>query len=143
MFRTLIYRYVESRKGIALFVSSLVYSLLLHFVVPLFSILALKPLIIFVAVLVLSVTIALFFLQVSPTICTLRLLGAGQFLCTGFFITYSGLLLLAGALLPAILHSLFSVSWHPLTTTLTCLAIAVILAVPVLLVNSFKPLYIA
>jgi hypothetical protein len=135
MFRMLAYRYFQSRKGISLFAVSLMMSLMLHFVTPLLdqSLPATHVLLAIIGTMILCVCVGLYYLQAAPAIGTLKLMGTSAWMCLRLFMGYTAFLTLAIALFPAILHSLFAWSFRPMITTMTCVGIAIILPVPVLL----------
>ncbi|MFG0250180.1 MAG: hypothetical protein ACF8OB_14930 [Phycisphaeraceae bacterium JB051] len=135
MFRTLTQRYIQSHKGILLGVVSLMLSLMQHFVLPLLDqqLPAINILVSTIGILILCTCISLFYLQAAPTIGTLKLMGARTRSCMYLFVGYTALLTLAGALIPAMLHSLFAWSIQPILLTLISVIIPILLASPILL----------
>lgn len=135
MFRTLAIGYLQSRKGMSLFVVSLLLSLMQHFVLPLLdqSLPAVNILLSIIGTLILSTCVGLFYLQTASALGTLKLMGSSSRMCIRLFMGYATLLILPPGLLPAALHSLFAWSMTPITMTITCTSIAIILPIPILL----------
>ena len=135
MFRTLAIGYLQSRKGISLLVVSLLLSLMQHFVLPLLdkSLPAVNILLSIIGPLILGTCVGLFYLQTAPALGTLKLMGSSSRMCICLFMGYATLMILPVALLPAALHSLFTWSMAPITMTITCTSITIILPIPILL----------